>query len=110
MNLFFPLVWAVGPARPIVVAQQGGNETPGWLTFLIGIAGVVIGGLLTFWGNQLSAGREEGRRKEDHRWEEKRRNQDRLWEEKRKLYETIVLWIARRKRRCAIFTTPTNST
>jgi hypothetical protein len=93
MDLFLSPAWAVGPARAIVVAQQGGDETPGWLIALIGVAGVVIGGLVTLLGNQLSAGREEKRRNQDRLWEEKRRNQDRLWEEKRKLYETVVLWI-----------------
>jgi hypothetical protein len=85
----------MGPVRAVVVAQQAGVETPGWLIALIGVVGVGIGGLVTLWGNHLSASREEKRRNQDRLWEEKRRNQDHLWEEKRKLYETVVHWIGR---------------
>jgi hypothetical protein len=65
----------MGPVRAVVVAQQAGVETPGWLIALIGVVGVGIGGLMTLWGNHLSASREEKRRNQDRLWEEKRRNQ-----------------------------------
>jgi hypothetical protein len=106
MDLLLSPAWAAGRVRAVVVAQQAGVETPGWLIALIGVVGVGIGGLMTLWGNHLSASREEKRRNQDRLWEEKRRNQDRLWEEKRrnldrlwkekrKLYETVILWIGR---------------